>query len=217
MAYPQNQNREKSEWIFHSALVKEGPTLVRIPHAPKSVKNGTMCIVEIEKDGKSVVYKIPSQQIEEGFKAHVGQSVVLLAKGDDRRGNAEIVFQPAADGGAPPQQQAPASQPKRQGAPSMRGAKIYFHQAGNLMRIAVKKAEDVGNEFGLSDERKSAIQGQIFKGAADRGFVDAMPIDPITPQELGWATAGHQPTNEPEPAYQEPEPEDAEDNSSIPF
>jgi hypothetical protein len=209
MAYPNNQKSD-SEWLFHSNLVKLGPTLVRVTTAPQMRKNNTMCVVNFEMDGKKIAYKIPTPEIEDGFKEHVGQNVVLLAKGDDRKGTAEIVFQKASGGeeAAKPSPQKSVPQQLGNQSASMKDAKIYFHQAGNLMRIAVKKANDIAQELGLSNEHRQGIATTLFIQSERKGFIDAMPIDPITPEQLGWASAGKQETyHEPEPPQQEEEDE----------
>jgi hypothetical protein len=221
-----NNNQKKGELIFHSTLVKAGPTIVRVKGPPKLVKNGQMCLVDVEREGADAAIVIESPHIEAGFKSYVGQTVVLIAKGDARKNTAEMVFQPAPGTAADPapQQQAhsyPASQPAARQGKTMRDAKVYFHQAANLMRIAVKKAEDIASELGLPQEHRQGIATTLFIQSERQGFIAAMPVDPITPEQLGWVGAGRE-FEPPQPAYvpaaaPEPESQIDEGEDNIPF
>jgi hypothetical protein len=145
--------------------------------------------------------------------------VTVIASGS--RDSATLTVQPAGQQQAAQQQTQPAwggqqaqpSQPaSNHGSGDLRGAKVFFCQGANLMRLAVKKANDIAVELGLPDEHRQGIATTLFIQADRQGLLATMPIDPFTPQELGWGAASQRAQ---QPAYQEPSPQQEEEN--IPF
>lgn len=222
MAYQNTNNRPKDPTLYHSALVKDGPKLVTVMGAPKMVKNNTLCLVELLVDGMKHVYWVDTPEIKAGFDSHVGQQVVLMASGNSKQGTARMEFQlagvPATQIPQPAQTVAVApvvSQPKTfnvvvppQQAPrdkSDKDAKIFLCQAANLMRLCVKKANDIKIELGLSDEHRQGIATTLFIQADRKGFIDSMPVNPYTPAELGFGASNSQNLAEAQPVDDEEE------------
>jgi|688.fasta_scaffold212264_2 hypothetical protein len=225
MAYQNTNNKPKDPTLYHSALVKDGPKLVTVMNAPKMVKNNTLCLVELLVDGVKHVYWVDTPEIKSGFESHVGQQVVLMASGNSKQGTARMEFQlagvPATQIAQPaqpvqPVATAPAvSQPAafRVVAPeqkppqqkSDRETKTFLCQAANLMRLCVKKANDIKIELGLPDEHRQGIATTLFIQADRKGFIDSMPINPYTPEELGFGASKAQNLAEAQPVNDEEE------------
>lgn len=222
MAYQNTNNRPKDPTIYHSALVKDGPKLVTVMGAPKMVKNNTLCLVELLVDGVKHIYWVDTPEIKSGFESHVGQQVVLMASGNSKQGTARMEFQlagvPATQIPQPTQTVAvapvasqpqtfnvvvPAQQPPQQ--KSDRDAKVFLCQASNLMRLCVKKANDLKIELGLPDEHRQGIATTLFIQADRKGFIDSMPMNPYTPEELGFGASKAQNLAEAQPVNDEEE------------
>ena len=222
MAYQNTNNRPKDPTIYHSALVKDGPKLVTVMGAPKMVKNNTLCLVELLVDGVKHIYWVDTPEIKSGFESHVGQQVVLMASGNSKQGTARMEFQlagvPATQIPQPTQTVAvapvvsqpktfnvvvPAQQPPQQ--KSDRDAKVFLCQAANLMRLCVKKANDIKIELGLPDEHRQGIATTLFIQADRKGFIDTMPMNPYTPEELGFGASKAQNLAEAQPVNDEEE------------
>jgi len=206
-------NRQSAPALYHSALVKMGPTVMTIKSAPRYVKNGTLCVTTVLVNGQEQGLFAENETIAQTLGGYVGQQVTVIASGS--RDSATLTVQPAGQQQAAPQQapQQQAAQPaSNQGSGDLRGAKVFFCQGANLMRLAVKKANDIAVELGLPDEHRQGIATTLFIQADRQGLLATMPIDPFTPQELGWGAAS-QPAQQ--PAYQEPAPQ--QDEESVPF
>jgi hypothetical protein len=211
----QGGNRPKTPSLFHSEMVKRGPTILTIKSAPRMVKNGTMCVTTVVIDGEEHGLFAENEAIAEALKSHVGQQVTVIASGS--RDSATLTVQPAGQQQAAqaepqhePQQQA-AQPASNQRSGDLRGAKVFFCQAANLMRLAAKKAADVATEFSIDEENQNEMRRAFFYKAFDQGLLATMPIDPFTPQELGWGAASQ---SAQQPAYQEPPQQEEE---SVPF
>jgi hypothetical protein len=222
MAFQNTNNRPKDPTLYHSALVKDGPKLVTVMGAPKMVKNNTLCLVELLVDGVKHVYWVDTPEIKSGFEANVGQQVVLMASGNSKQGTARMEFQlagvPATQIPQPAKTVAvapvasqpqtfnvvvPAQQPSQQ--KSDRDAKTFLCQASNLMRLCVKKANDIKVELGLSDEHRQGIATTLFIQSDRKGFIDSMPVNPYTPAELGFGASNAQNLAEAQPSNDEDE------------
>jgi hypothetical protein len=206
--------RQRNRSIFHSELVKRGGTNLTIKSAPRWVKNNTMCVCTVVDNGEECGLFIDSEQIEEALKSHVGQEVFVIASGSKKAGDAMVVIQPVGQGhpapaqrGFPQQQTSqPTSHQPATTSPSanIRDAKVFFCQGANLMRLAVKKANDIAVELGLPNEHRQGMATTFFIQAERAGLLSSMPVDPFTPEELGWG-ASSQPS-QPEPAQQQEDP-----------
>jgi hypothetical protein len=209
MAFQNPNQFKKDPTLSHSALVKRQATLVKVLTAPKTIntKDGrTFTIVDLEVDGVKHAHFIDSDEIRAGFIQHVGQQVVLIASGNSKNRTAKIDFQSA---GVPasrlPQQAAvtpqntPKIEPKTVSAPTHndKAVKQYLCQAANLMRLCVKKANDIAVEMGLPPEHRQGIATTLFIQSDRKGFVDLMPISAFTPQELGFGSSKADKLNEP--------------------
>jgi hypothetical protein len=223
MAYQNTNNRPKDPTIYHSALVKDGPKLVTVASAPKMVKNNTLCLVELVVDGVKHIYWVDTPEIKAGFEKHVGQQVVLMASGNSKQGTARMEFQlagvpatqipqpqPAAVAAAPVQSQpvqlaSVAAVPQKPSQDQDRETKVFLCKAANLMRLCVKKANDIKVEMGLSQEHRQGIATTLFIQADRKGFIDSMPVTPYSPEELGFGASKAESLSEAEPEYDEKE------------
>lgn len=225
MAYQNTNNKPKDPTLYHSALVKDGPKLVTVAGAPRMVKNNTLCLVELLVDGVKHVYWVDTPEIKAGFEKHVGQQVVLMASGNSKQGTARMEFQLAgipaneipqpqnvAAAVTPVQSQTiqsfvqvAAEQPNRQAAKQDRDAKVFLCQAANLMRLCVKKANDIKIEMGLSQEHRQGIATTLFIQADRKGYIDSMPVTPYTPEELGFGSSKAETLSEAQPENDEDE------------
>jgi hypothetical protein len=231
MAY-QGKPREKSPSLWHSTLVKDGPKLVTIKAAPKWVKNDTLCVVTLDVNGVEHAYFTNSEEIAQAFAPWVGQKVVLIAGGNDKQGTGTMEIQPAGTPAsqipqpqprqaAPQESQHQATQPpvvhhhvdQRQAGQSDIAAKKHLCQAANLMRLAVKKANDIASELGLPPEHRQGIATTLFLQSKE--FVASMPVSPYTVESLGYgASSAKKAAPAPAPA---PEPEPEPDDEPLPF
>jgi len=226
--------------IFHSQLVKQGPTAVTITKPVKTGVSGPnaktpgkpFAIATFTMNGVEHGYFLPASVDQGILNAWVGQSVMLIATGDDRAGTAALTVQPTTAGAPVPQQpavQAPY-QPPQQSPPvqvgyqqaqkpanPLIGAKVQLAKATNLMRICVKKSLDIGTEFGLGEAQTQAIASSLFISGERAGLVESMPLEPFTPADLGAnAVQARQHVEHPEvpPDYQ---PGQDDDGSEVPF
>jgi hypothetical protein len=205
MAY--QSNKPKDPPLYHSNLVKGGPKLVSIKSAPKWVKQNTLCVIELIVDGVVHVYFTENRDIASKFQQYVGKSVVLIASGNSKQKTDSMEIQPAGvpASSLPAAQSAPQSPQK---APESvvsaaktpeREAKEFLCKAANLMRLCVKKANDIAVEMDLSSEHRQGIASSLFINADRHGFVAAMPINPYKPEQLGFGASKAEFLKNPEP------------------
>ena len=211
MAFQNPNQFKKDPTLSHSALVKRQATLVKVLTAPKTIntKDGrTFTIVDLEVDGVKHAHFIDSDEIRAGFIQHVGQQVVLIASGNSKNRTAKIEFQSAGFSGSnllksQPEQApvAPKIAPKTVSAPTHndKAVKQYLCQAANLMRLCVKKANDIAVEMGLPPEHRQGIATTMFIQSDRKGFVDLMPISAFSPEELGFGSSKAEKLDSPEP------------------
>lgn len=212
----------KDPILSHSQLVKSGrPRLVVISEGPKWVKNGSLCVIKVIVDGVPHVYFTENKEIANKFSQHIGQSVVLIASGNSKQGTDSMEIQSA---GVPASQliqpviEVTASKPaqwqtintsqSRQNAPQEeiknpepkdREAKVFLCQAANLMRLCVKKANDIAVELGLPNEHRQGIASSLFIQADRHGHIFKMPVSAYTPDQLGWGASKADSPKNPEP------------------
>lgn len=213
----QNPSKHKQNPILsHSFLVKGGPKLVVIKSVPQSFKgkkepNKTFHVITIGVDGVDHTYFIPNRGIEDALKQHVGKTVVLIASGNDKQGTASMEVQPA---GVPassinkssPQSVVQESTQKQEAKPLElrdRDAKVFLCQAANLMRLCVKKANDIAIELGLPNEHRQGIATTLFIQADRQGHIFKMPIQAYSPDQLGWGASKAESLAAPQPEANE--------------
>jgi hypothetical protein len=204
MAYQSNQ--PKAPVLSHFTLAKNGPKLVVIKSAPKWVKNNSLCVIELIVDGVAHVYFTENKDIASKFQQYVGKSVVLIASGNSKQKTDSMEIQPAGV----PASSLPAAQSTPQSlqkpvekvitAPSHpdKDAKQFLCQAANLMRLCVKKANDIAVEMNLSNEHRQGIASSLFINADRHGFITSMPITAYTPEQLGFGSSKAESLNNPQ-------------------
>jgi hypothetical protein len=200
---PNQKQYDKTPSLHHGDLVKNGPKLVTIKSVPKVIVRKTdqkkFHLVTVEVGGADHTYFIPNKDIEEAFKEYVGKTVVLIASGNDKQGTATMEIQAAmvkasALGQDKPQEaprepQKPAGEAIKNPEPKDREVKIFLCQAANLMRLCVKKANDIAVELDLPNEHRQGIASSLFIQADRSGHTFKMPIQPYTPEELGYGAS----------------------------
>jgi hypothetical protein len=205
MAYQSNQ--PKSPPLYHSTLAKNGPKLVAVKSAPKWVKQNTLCVIELIVDGVVHVYFTENRDIASKFQQYVGKSVVLIASGNSKQKTDSMEIQPAGvpASSLPAAQSAPQSPQKPVEtvitAPVHRDkeAKQFLCQAANLMRLCVKKANDIAVELNLPEQHRQGIATTLFIQADRQGHISAMPITAYTPEQLGFGSSKAESLKNPEP------------------
>jgi hypothetical protein len=105
---------------------------------------------------------------------------------------------PAAQSAPQSPQKAPESVVSAAKTPE-REAKEFLCKAANLMRLCVKKANDIAVEMDLSSEHRQGIASSLFINADRHGFVAAMPINPYKPEQLGFGASKAEFLKNPEP------------------
>lgn len=197
--------------INHSALRE--PTRVTIAAPPKWVKNNTKCIIELILNGVKHNYWTEKKSIADAIAPYVGKDVVLTAWGDDRRKTDAMNVTEVVDGVAP---EMAAKLPKREPQPVRevapeprkeqpaldpvdRKAKVFLCQAANLMRLCVKKANDIAIELDLPDAHRQGIATTLFIQADRQGYISGMPISAYSIEELGWGASKGESLKTPQP------------------
>jgi hypothetical protein len=221
MAYQSNQ--PKSPVLSHFTLAKNGPKLVVIKSPPKWVKSNTLCVIELIVDNVPHVYFTENRDISEKFQQYVGKSVVLIASGNSKQKTDSMEIQPA---GVPASSLPSAPQPaviveskpatfktvttthSPQNAPQGvvtslvhqdKDAKHFLCQAANLMRLCVKKANDIAVELNLPEQHRQGIATTLFIQADRQGYIKGMPITAYTPEQLGFGASKAESLKNPEP------------------
>jgi len=208
MAYQSNQ--PKNPPLYHSTLVKGGPKLVSVKSAPKWVKQNSLCVIELIVDGVTHVYFTENRDIASKFQQYVGKSVVLIASGNSKQKTDSMEIQPAGVPAsslpnAPTPKNAPQSPQKpveaviTAPAHKDKEAKQFLCQAANLMRLCVKKANDIAVELGLPEQHRQGIATTLFIQADRQGHISAMPITAYTPEQLGFGASKAESLKNPEP------------------
>jgi hypothetical protein len=205
MAYQSNQ--PKSPPLYHSTLAKNGPKLVAVKSAPKWVKQNTLCVIELIVDGVVHVYFTENRDIASKFQQYVGKSVVLIASGNSKQKTDSMEIQPAGvpASSLPAAQSAPQSPQKPAEtvitAPVHRDkeAKQFLCQAANLMRLCVKKANDIAVELNLPEQHRQGIATTLFINGDKQGYISSMPITAYTPEQLGFGSSKAESPKNPEP------------------
>jgi len=230
MSFKNPNQREKDPTISHSTLVKGGPKLVTIKSPPKTITRKAdgkrFHMVSLDLDGVTHTYFIPTKDIEDGFKEYIGKTVVLIASGNEKQGTATMEIQAAMVKGSTLTQpvidvaaskpaqwqtintsqspQKPAQEAVKSPEPKDREAKVFLCQAANLMRLCVKKANDIAVELNLPNEHRQGIATSLFIQADRSGHTFKMPIQPYTPEELGYGSSKAE-------SLKTPQPEEAND------
>lgn len=204
-----NTERKPDEKLYHSTLVKAGkPTAVTVMAKPKWVKGGTLCVVELKYNGIKHVYFTKNHDIAEKFDRWVGKPVMLMASGNEKMGTESMEIQECAtpnfeqstgqrvptvtSSKSAPTWAAPAAAAPTEPKPTTHKdleAKKYLCQAANLMRLCVKKANDIAVELGLPDAHRQGMATTFFIQSDRAGFINAMPINPYSPEELGMGAS----------------------------
>lgn len=211
MSFQNPSQRAKNPTLSHSFLVKSGPKLVTIKTAPKTIKgkkepSKTFHLVTIGVEGVDHTYFIPNRTIEDSLKQYVGKTVVLIASGNERQGTATMEIQAAM---VPASNLSNASVPAPmplKGSPKPLApnhgevnAKKFLCQAANLMRLCVKKANDIAVELDLPNEHRQGIATTLFIQADRNGFIKDMPLSPYNPDQLGWGASKADSLKTPQP------------------
>ena len=205
MAYQSNQ--PKAPVLSHFTLAKNGPKLVSVKSPPKWVKSNSLCVIELIVDGVAHVYFTENKDIASKFQQYVGKSVVLIASGNSKQKTDSMEIQPAGvpASSLPAAQSAPQSPQKPVEtvitAPVHRDkeAKQFLCQAANLMRLCVKKANDIAVELNLPEQHRQGIATTLFIQADRQGHISAMPITAYTPEQLGFGASKAESLKSPEP------------------
>ena len=216
MAYQSNQ--PKAPVLSHFTLAKNGPKLVSVKSPPKWVKNNSLCVIELIVDGATHVYFTENKDIASKFQQYVGKSVVLIASGNSKQKTDSMEIQPAGVPAsslpaAPTQSkpvtwntintsQSPQKPPEKVvTAPAHpdKDAKQFLCQAANLMRLCVKKANDIAVELNLPEQHRQGIATTMFIQADRQGFIQVMPITAYTPEQLGFGASKAESLKNPEP------------------
>jgi hypothetical protein len=206
MAYQSNQ--PKAPILSHFTLAKNGPKLVAVKSPPKWVKNNSLCVIELIVDGVAHVYFTENKDIASKFQQYVGKSVVLIASGNSKQKTDSMEIQPAGVPAsslpAAPTQSKPVTwntintsqSPQKPlekviTAPAHpdKDAKQFLCQAANLMRLCVKKANDIAVELNLPEQHRQGIATTLFIQADRQGHISAMPITAYTPEQLGFGAS----------------------------
>ena len=206
---PNQQQHKKDPILNHSDLVRNGVKLVTIKTVPKVITRKSdqkrFHMVTIEVNGADHTYFIPNKEIEDALKEHVGKSVVLIASGNDKQGTAMMEIQAAMVKGsalvqdAPREPQKPAGEAIKNPEPKDREVKVFLCQAANLMRLCVKKANDIAVELDLPNEHRQGIATSLFIQADRSGHTFKMPIQPYSPEELGYGASKAESLKTPKP------------------
>jgi hypothetical protein len=215
MAYQSNQ--PKAPVLSHFTLAKNGPKLVVIKSAPKWVKNNSLCVIELIVDGVAHVYFTENKDIASKFQQYVGKSVVLIASGNSKQKTDSMEIQPAgvpasslpAAQSAPQQAQKPIETIVKSNAGIDRyiattpvhkdkDAKQFLCQAANLMRLCVKKANDIAVELNLPEQHRQGIATTLFINGDKQGYIASMPITAYTPEQLGFGASKAESLNSPQ-------------------
>jgi hypothetical protein len=143
------------------------------------------------------VYFTENKDIASKFQQYVGKSVVLIASGNSKQKTDSMEIQPAGV----PASSLPAVQSALQSpqkpvekvitAPAHpdKDAKQFLCQAANLMRLCVKKANDIAVELNLPEQHRQGIATTLFIQADRQGHISAMPITAYTPEQLGFGAS----------------------------
>jgi hypothetical protein len=205
MAYQSNQ--PKAPVLSHFTLAKNGPKLVSVKSPPKWVKNNSLCVIELIVDGVTHVYFTENKDIASKFQQYVGKSVVLIASGNSKQKTDSMEIQPAGvpasslpvAQSAPQQAQKPVEKVITAPAHPDKDAKQFLCQAANLMRLCVKKANDIAVELNLPEQHRQGIATTLFIQADRQGHIAAMPITAYTPEQLGFGASKAESLKNPEP------------------
>ena len=204
MAYQSNQ--PKAPVLSHFTLAKNGPKLVSVKSPPKWVKNNSLCVIELIVDGVAHVYFTENKDIASKFQQYVGKSVVLIASGNSKQKTDSMEIQPAgvpasslpAAQSVPQQVQKPVEKVVTAPAHPDKDAKQFLCQAANLMRLCVKKANDIAVELNLPEQHRQGIATTLFIQADRQGHISAMPITAYTPEQLGFGASKAESLNSPQ-------------------
>jgi hypothetical protein len=210
---PNQQQHKKDPILNHGDLVRNGVKLVTIKTVPKVITRKSdqkrFHMVTIEVNGADHTYFIPNKEIEDALKEHVGKSVVLIASGNDKQGTATMEIQAAMVKGSalvqdkqqdvPREPQKPAGEAIKSPEPKDREVKVFLCQAANLMRLCVKKANDIAIELDLPNEHRQGIATSLFIQADRSGHTFKMPIQPYSPQDLGYGASKAESLKTPQP------------------
>ena len=207
MSFQNPNQREKDPTINHSSLVKSGPKLLTIATTPKTITRKAdqkrFHMVSLDIDGVMHTYFIPNKEIEESLKQYVGKTVVVIASGNDKQGTATMEIQAAMVKASsldkPVVAHKPTAEPIKNPEPKDREAKAFLCQAANLMRLCVKKANDIAVELDLPNEHRQGIAGSMFIQADRAGYTFKMPLQPYTPEQLGWGSSKETSLSQPIP------------------
>jgi hypothetical protein len=195
MAYQSNQ--PKAPVLSHYTLAKNGPKLVSVKSPPKWVKNNSLCVIELIVDNVAHVYFTENKDIASKFQQYVGKSVVLIASGNSKQKTDSMEIQPAgvpasslpATKSGPQSPQKPVEKVITAPPHPDKDARQFLCQAANLMRLCVKKANDIAVELNLPEQHRQGIATTLFINGDKQGYISSMPITAYTPEQLGFGAS----------------------------
>lgn len=215
MSFQKPTQYKNNPSVSHSTL-RKGRN-VTVAALPKWVKNNTLCLIELDIDGVRRNYWTKKKSIADAFEPYLGKEIHLQTQGDDERDTDAVSIQEVKkvtpdDATKLPKREA---QPVRENAhesrkeqpaldPVDRKAKVFLCQAANLMRLCVKKANDIAIELDLPDAHRQGIATTLFIQADRQGYISGMPISAYSIEELGWGASKGD-------SLKSPQPEEAND------
>lgn len=197
-------------------MVRNGrPLLVTIKKI-KWVEKQSSYVAELIYNDALHSYWTNNRDIVEGFQKHENQRVCLIASGNQKQKTDTMQFQPA---GIPASSLPPVNpigpRPTPQNTPQSpqkpvekvievpvrqdKDAKHFLCQAANLMRLCVKKANDIAVELNLPEQHRQGIATTLFIQADRQGYIKGMPITAYTPEQLGFGSSKAESLKNPEP------------------
>ncbi len=217
----------KTTPLYHSDMVKNGRPLLVTIKKTKWVEKQSSYVVELIFNDALHSYWTKNRDIVEGFQKHENQRVCLIANGNQKQNTDAMQFQPAGipASSLPPVNPigprpeviveskpaafktvttAHAPQNAPQGvitspAHKDKEAKQFLCQAANLMRLCVKKANDIAVELNLPEQHRQGIATTLFIQADRQGYIKGMPITAYTPEQLGFGASKAESLKNPEP------------------
>jgi len=224
---PPKKEYPKVTTLKHHEMVRAGrPLLVTIKDS-KWVDKQSAYVVDLILNSALHNYWTENREIAEDFKKHIGQQVCIIAGGNKKQRSDTMQFQPAGipASSLPPvnpigprpeviveskpaafktvttthaPQKAPESVVAAAKTPE-REAKEFLCKAANLMRLCVKKANDIAVELNLPEQHRQGIATTLFIQADRQGYISAMPITAYTPEQLGFGASKAESLKNPEP------------------
>jgi hypothetical protein len=162
--------------VYHSTLVKHGPTQITIKSDVRNNKFNKYGSIEIEHEGQQQWISPENQAVADALRGLQGQTVNVTASGS--KGDAKLEVTHTDGSSVAPMKTTPRQQLSRaDGWRQLQNGMFSAWKKGYQVKTELEAfAKNHGIEITMTPEQLTAVASQLFRAAQDRGIIDQIPV-----------------------------------------